>query len=125
MSRPQPVTVATTPAYVFAVSAGRQAEDGVVVVNSLAVPVRMVDDLRNINPVVHAVRDAVLSKKNADTGCGRAHGAVGGGEHVGRGDQGSSTPGGAAVPADQPHLPGVFVFLGLLTTDNTTIGSTA
>ena len=50
-----------------------QAEDGVVVVNSLAVPVRMVDDLSNINPVVHAVRDTVLSKKNADAGGGRAH----------------------------------------------------
>ena len=60
-----------------------QAEDGVVVVNSLAVPVRMFDDLSNINPVVHAVRDAVLSEKNADSGGGKVVGAVGGGEHVG------------------------------------------
>ena len=69
-----------------------QAEDGVVVVNSLAVPVRMVDDLRNIYPVVHAVRDAVLSKKNADALGDEVVGAVGGGEHVAGGDQGPSTP---------------------------------
>ena len=47
-----------------------KAEDGVVVVNCWPVPVRMVDDLSHINPVVHAVRDAVLSEKNADAGSG-------------------------------------------------------
>merc|ERR1712240_133878 len=86
----------------------REAEDGVVVVRCSAVVVRVVDDLSNINPVEHAVRDVVLSEENSDVGGGGAVGAVGGGAHV---------------PAHQSHLPWVFVLLSLLTTNNTAVGS--
>ena len=60
----------------------REAEDGVVVVRCSAVVVRVVDDLGNIDPVEHAVRDVVLSEENSDAG-GVSLSAVGGGEHVG------------------------------------------
>ena len=79
-----------------------------------------------------------------DAGCGGAGGAVGGRQHVLRGDQGAATPGHTvkifyavikyfsvenifsfkylprsnAASRDDPHLPGVLVNLGLLAADN-------
>ena len=81
---------------------------------------------------------------NLDAGCGGAGGAVGGRQHVLRGDQGAAAPGHTfkifyavikyfsvenifsfkylprsdAASRDDPHLPGVLVNLGLLAADN-------
>ena len=81
---------------------------------------------------------------NLDAGCGGAGGAVGGRQHVLRGDQGAAAPGRTfkifyavikyfsvenifsfkylprsnAASRDDPHLPGVLVNLGLLAADN-------
>ena len=81
-----------------------QPQDGVVAVGGLGVVVGVLDDLGDVHSGEGVVADDVLSKKNPHAGCGLSVSAVGGGEDVLGGDQGTAAEGSPTKGTDKPDL---------------------